>query len=60
MTTSEFFTRLNYLAWHTRSVANTGKRQIEIFINGLRLIIAKDALIGENPPKSYTEELGDP
>lgn len=58
ITVKELSTRLNTLAWFAYSVTNNDKSKIEIFINRLRLKIAKDELTANNLRKPYIKALG--
>lgn len=58
ITIKEFSTKLNAFVWYAFGVTNTDKGKIKIFINGLRSNIAKDVLIRDNPPRSYSGALG--
>lgn len=57
MTVMKFSTRFNSLIQYAFSVANNDKGKMKIFINRLRLNIAKDVLTRDNPPKSYSDML---
>lgn len=54
----EFFTKLNALARYILVTTSIDKRKIEIFINGLRLDIAKDMFTKDNLSRSYTVVVG--
>lgn len=54
MTVKEFSIKLNSLAKYPLRVASLDKGKLEDFLRGLRLDIAKDVMMGENPHRSLS------
>lgn len=55
----EFSTKLNSLAKYVSGVASLDKGKLEVFLDRLKLNIAKDVIVGYNPPKSLLKALGE-
>lgn len=53
MTVKDFFYQVELLNLIHPDVVNTNKGKIDIFINRLKVDIAKDILMGVNFPKNY-------
>lgn len=57
MSLKEFFTKLNSLAKYTRGLANSKQDQLDVFMGKLRLDIAKDVIMEDNSPKTFSKAL---
>lgn len=55
----EFSTKLNSLAKYVSGVASLDKGKLEVFLDRLKLNIAKDVIVGYNPLKSLLKALGE-
>lgn len=58
MSVREFFTKLSSLSKYVLSIASSDRDKLDVFLSRLRLDIAKDIMIGDNPLKSLLEALG--
>lgn len=58
MTVRVFSSKLNFLAMYASRVASLDKGMLKVFLRQLSLVITKDVIIRDNPPKSLSKALG--
>lgn len=55
MSVKKFLTKMNSLKKYAFGMASLERGKLDVFMRGLRLDIANDVMIKDNPPKTFSK-----
>lgn len=58
MAIKDFSTKLNFFTKYVLGITSSNWGKLEVFLDRLKLDIAKDVILGDNPPKYILKALG--